>query len=718
MKLTDTYFSRYFFYKLLKHKVLLIVSLVANILALPLMAIITSSSVEGIYNILANITEEAPLSFESKEALANLAGSAESAFVICIFVFAVLTIISIAAPTLVMSYNNKRSDSDMYLSLPISTKGRFLADALAGFFIAVLPLAINFLGGFIFIQKAAGVLSEHFELFDSLGVTDLTRLCVCNAYDMFFLAATTGIITVTAVYFTSLFFTCCTGRRAESVIYSIATPLVALLTINNLVTLILNTTRGITSWPELENIPAHMPVFGTLLAGMGRFTKARTVTSEMVPEVLAFPVTVIISAIIICFLLLFAAYICTKKRKAENTGKPFAIEFIYKVIMTLLVVCFVGMLVVSFRKNQSGLAVTILILFAVYMALQLFHYKSIKKIPMHLLHLVLTSAIAFGGFTLIGLSEGFGYGRYIPDTKQVESIEVCEGYTGFRNDINTLIYTDENDIKKISELHKMCVDNKAETGYWFQITYNMKDGSEITRRYIYNPNINTNVGSEIKKVLLSLPATVNQILLNEHSDQLSGTFMLKEGFLTKELSENGVKKLAEAIKLDIENGSFTTGKTIGYANSYWNNDDGGVGMFEIAITENCENMIAVLKNKENYHSYQANQFYNTREESERPDAIFIAMSYIGEEEHLRYLRFHIRNKDLDNEKVKALTDLFEVHEPDKEKNVSYMIEFNDSGVLMFITAENAEKAEKLIKEIEADREKNNDKVDFAGFYTR
>ena len=209
MKLTDRYFSRYFFYKLAKHKVLLIVSLVANILALPLMAIITSSSVEGIYNILANLTEEASLSFETRTALDNLAGRADSAFVICIFVFAALTIISLAAPTVIMSYNNKRSDSDMYLSLPISTKGRFLADSLAGFVIAVLPLAINFLGGFIFIQKAAGVLSEHFELFNSLSITDLTRLCVCNAYDMFFFAATTGIITVTAVYFTSLFFTCC-----------------------------------------------------------------------------------------------------------------------------------------------------------------------------------------------------------------------------------------------------------------------------------------------------------------------------------------------------------------------------------------------------------------------------------------------------------------------------------------------------------------------------
>ena len=110
MKLTDTYFSRYFFYKLFKHKVLLIVSLVANILALPLMAIITSSSVEGIYNILANLTEEAPLSFETRTALKNLAGSAENAFIICIFVFAALTIISLAAPTVIMSYNNKRSD--------------------------------------------------------------------------------------------------------------------------------------------------------------------------------------------------------------------------------------------------------------------------------------------------------------------------------------------------------------------------------------------------------------------------------------------------------------------------------------------------------------------------------------------------------------------------------------------------------------------------------
>ncbi len=708
MKLIDRYFSRYFFYKLAKHKVLLIVSLVANILALPLMAIITSSSVEGIYNVKTNLTEGAVISYETRKVLEGLADSVENAFVICIFVFAALTIISLAAPTLIMSYNNKRSDSDMYLSLPISTKGRFLADSLAGFVIAVLPLAINFLGGFIFIQKAAGISSEHYELFNTLITSDIGHICVCNAYDTFFFAATTGIITVTAVYFTSLFFACCTGRRAESIIYSLATPLIALLTLNNLVTLILNTTRGITSWPELENIPAHMPVFGTLFAGMGRFTKARTVSSEMVPEVLAFPVSVIISAIIICLLLLFAAYICTKKRKAENTGKPFAIEFIYKVIMTLLVVCFVGLLVVSFRNNQTGLAVSILVLFAIYMALQLFHYKSIKKIPMHLLHFVLTSAIAFGGFTLIGLSEGFGYGNYIPDIDAVQSVTVDESYTGIYNR-DGLIYTDKKDIEMVSQLHKKCVDDNIETGYQFRITYKLKNGTVVSRSYIDGLNVHVDLGKEIRNTLLSSPATIDQVFGGEEISNVEGTFILKEDLTTSGLSEEGTKELMEAIKLDGNAKNLTSGKVIGAAVLFWSDKDIYINA-TIDITENCENIISVLNNKENYVYSRFNQFYSSSEKAAEPDSICMFIENLTDDDFSMGSNFYIRNKDKENDKVKALFELIEFSS--FMLSQPYYVAVNASPISMYISEENADEAERLIKEIEAEREKSGDNIDF------
>ena len=708
MKLIDRYFSRYFFYKLAKHKVLLIVSLVANILALPLMAIITSSSVEGIYNVKTNLTEGAVISYETRKVLEGFADSVENAFVICIFVFAALTIISLAAPTLIMSYNNKRSDSDMYLSLPISTKGRFLADSLAGFVIAVLPLAINFLGGFIFIQKAAVISSEHYELFNTLITSDIGHICVCNAYDTFFFAATTGIITVTAVYFTSLFFACCTGRRAESIIYSLATPLIALLTINNLVTLILNTTRGITSWPELENISAHMPVFGTLFAGMGRFTKARTVSSEMVPEVLAFPVSVIISAIIICLLLLFAAYICTKKRKAENTGKPFAIELIYKVIMTLLVVCFVGLLVVSFRKNQSGLAVSILVLFAIYMALQLFHYKSIKKIPMHLLHLVLTSAIAFGGFTLIGLSEGFGYGNYIPDIDAVQSVTVDESYTGIYNR-DGLIYTDKKDIEMVSQLHKKCVDDNIETGYQFRITYKLKNGTVVSRSYIDGLNVHVDLGKEIRNTLLSSPATIDQVFGGEEISNVEGTFIFKEDLTASGLSEEGTKELMEAIKLDGNAKNLTSGKVIGAAELFWSDKDIYINA-TIDITENCENIISVLNNKENYVYARYNQFYGSSEKAAEPDSICMFIENLTDDDFSTDKNFYIRNKDKENDKVKALFELIEFSS--FMLSQSYYVAVNASPISMYISEENADEAERLIKEIEAEREKSGDNIDF------
>ena len=224
MKAKNSYFSRYLGYKLLKHKVLLIVSVVANILALPLMAFIMSSSIEGLYNLLINSTEESRMSYEFETAINQFISTSESAFLICVLVFGVIAVISLITPTILMSYNHRRSDSDMYLSLPISEKSRFFADTLAGAIIAVLPLALNFLGGIIFIGKGADIMSKYEAFTKDINIPGIANFTVCYPYDFFIFTAIVGVTVVAGIYFSSLFFACCTGKKASSIIFSVAAP--------------------------------------------------------------------------------------------------------------------------------------------------------------------------------------------------------------------------------------------------------------------------------------------------------------------------------------------------------------------------------------------------------------------------------------------------------------------------------------------------------------
>ncbi|MBQ8932376.1 MAG: hypothetical protein IJ045_08095, partial [Ruminiclostridium sp.] len=372
------------------------------------------------------------------------------------------------------------------------------------------------------------------------------------------------------------------------------------------------------------------------------------------------------------------------------------------------VVCFVGLLVVSFRNNQSGLAVTILILFAIYMTLQLFHYKSIKKIPMHLLHLVLTSAIAFGGFTLIGLSEGFGYGNYIPDIDAVQSVTVGESYTGIYNR-DGLIYTDKKDIEMVSQLHKKCVADNVETGYQFRITYKLENGTVVSRSYIDAINVHVDLGKEIRNTLLSSPATIDQIFGGGEISDVEGSFILKEGLTASGLSEEGTKELMEAIKLDGNAKNLTSGKVIGAAELFWSDKDIYINAM-IDITENCENIISVLNNKENYVYSRFNHFYASSEKAAEPDSICMSIENLTDDDFSTDKNFYIRNKDKENDKIKALFELMEFN--NYMLTQSYYVAVNASPISMYVSEENADEAERLIKEIETEREKSGDNIDF------
>ena len=84
-----------------------------------------------------------------------------------------------------------------------------------------------------------------------------------------------------------------------------------------------------------------------------------------------------------------------------------------------------------------------------------------------------------------------------------------------------------------------------------------------------------------------------------------------------------------------------------------------------------------------------------------------------EAEHFLY----VRNKDLENEKVKELMSLIDFGEEAGYAH-PYIVEFDKAenfSVYCGIKEEDIDKASALIAEIKADREKNNDKVDFSGF---
>lgn len=725
MKLTDAYFFRYFFYKLAKHKVLLIISLVANILALPLMSVILSSSVEGIYNLFSTSTEQSRKSYEFEKTLSELTGASESAFLICVIVFAVLCVISLITPTIIMSYNHRRSDNDMHLSLPLTTRGRFFADALAGFVISVLPLSINFLGGSIFIGKGADILSANAEFFAKNPMSGIPLLTVNYAYDFFILASTVGITIVSGVYFSSLFFASCTGKKSSSIIFSIATPAILVGTGVFVSYLIMNTARGIMEWKTVLDIPYYIAPFGMLKMGWDILNEALIHLRHDGASVLQIPLSIIITHIATSVLFFFGAFICSVKRKAENTEKTFSIGFIYKVIMTLFVVFMMSFIVsdnsyvhlVDVPKMIIGVAVALVI----YLAVQLPHYKSVKKLPCLLLHFGVTAAVSLTAFILIAFSQGLGAALYMPSVDEIESVTVPNIAIGIRTE-NDIVLTEKEDIELIVSLHKKCIEADMDTGMYFGMIYKLKNGETVLRAYDYGDE-ETNLRAEVRESLLSLQTVIEQILpeTDNYDPDAEGSFVLNDGEMTAEnLLPDGVMKLIDAIRLDFKAGTLTEGKTIGRVELYWEDSPGHSASASVFVKENAENTLEVLRDKSNYSKKDTPTYYDSTSDIPEEDKIAVI---IGNRNYDFNYKSHIdnflyiRNKDLENEKVKELLSLIDFGE-NGYMSSSYGIWLGTKNMVEHCCAiggKNINKASELIAEIKAERKLNNDEVDFTGF---
>ncbi len=726
MILTDTYFSRYFFYKLAKHKVLLIVSLVANILALPLMTLILSSSVEGVYNLITTSTEQSRKSYEFERTLSELTGASQSAFLICVIVFAVLCVISLITPTVIMTYNHRKSDNDMHLSLPLTTKGRFFADALAGFVISVLPLAINFLGGLIFIGKGADILSANADFFAKYTMTGISLLTVNYAYDFFILASIVGITIVSGVYFSSLFFASCTGKKSSSIIFSIATPAILMGIVIYVSYLIINTARGIMEWETVLDIPCYIAPFGMLKMGWDILNDALIYLRHDGASVLQIPLSIIITHIVTSVLFFFGAFICTVKRKAENTGKAFAIEFIYKVIITIFVVFMMSLIVfdnsytysVDVPKMIIGVAVALVI----YLAVQLLHYKSVKKLPRLLLHFGVSATVSLTAFILIAFSQGLGAALYMPSVDEIESITVPNIAIGIRTE-NDIVLTEKENIELIISLHKKCIEENMNTGINFGMTYKLKNGETVLRAYDYGDE-ETSIRAEVRESLLSLQTVIEQILpeTDNYDPNAEGSFILNDGEMTAEnLLPDGVMKLIDAIRLDFKAGTLTEGKTIGRVELYWEDSPGHSASASVFVKENAENTLEVLRDKSNYSKKDTSIYYDSTDDISEEDRIAVIIgnrnydyNYKLHTDHFLY----IRNKDLENEKVKELLSLIDFGENSYASDYSYGIWLGTQNMVEHccgIGGKNINKASELIAEIKAERKLNNDEVDFTGF---
>ncbi len=213
----------------------------------------------------------------------------------------------------------------------------------------------------------------------------------------------------------------------------------------------------------------------------------------------------VIWVVVLILVLVFAKQYFIKNYKAEkieikSTNKP----------MLAIIGAFIGLsiaqIVLSIIMDESiyndfevtsGLYVALLcVLTVVFAFLTICLVETSFRLNKNKLIAVLSPVSVIVLTLIYAFSGGLGYEKRIPDTKDIETIEISTSFNG-SGVFNTLgsydvysrfedcyTFTTKNDFEVIKDIQKTTIENRdMDTGESISITYVLKDGRMITRNY-------------------------------------------------------------------------------------------------------------------------------------------------------------------------------------------------------------------------------------------
>ena len=485
--------------------------------------------------------------------------------------------------------------ADMELSLPLSAGERFTAGYFSGLAVYILPfIAAQVFSLILFLIGHLAVDGREIYSFADAGISPSDSIVICTFFEDAFPAyielAAGGII-IMAMFYTLwvLTMTFC-GSKTEAVLYGAAANLVMPALYYTFNTLINSKMYGacnyITDKSMLNSLFFAASPIGAAVSLETYiekvFFKGRYSLLGIYWYGYRFDGSFAEFAVpaVICTVIFFtAAMLLYNRRKAEDTGKSFAVKGFYYVVLTCMVFCIL-MLMMNMESetdpnlniNGSTLLPSIAISAAIYIILDCVSGRGIKHIHFSVLKYAVTAAVSFAAYLLIIRTGFFGAEEYVPAVSEIKTATLMgyEGYCGittpqilgfeqaqlaysaYEADIHDS-YTFSGDEAKsiITETHRRQLELHKTSPYSFEdgqlyfsdketmeqgseyycpttvwIKYELKNGSEMERRYIIH------AGAYAK--LLSLETT------GERQDILADT----------------AKKLAEHLKtipeLDID----------------------------------------------------------------------------------------------------------------------------------------------------------------------
>lgn len=484
----------------------------------------------------------------------------------------------------IFNYLYKKSTVDMNLSLPLTTRQRFLSEYLAGLTIYIVPAIIGGLIGTVIL------LTGKHELMEFLKYTIYIGSIVIIGMILYY-SLTVLILSCCGSLFETILSTLLINAMIPASIYLLS------------YTIISNDSFGLSSNSLFLN-----QIFISSPIGNAAFIIYFFDNVNMYGNVNTnLYVHWLIPTLIFTVLIVLLSYFLYKKRKAEQVSKPYVYKFIYYAILFFVTFCIISIFKVSTGSSDytaqtdstpidASFFPAVMCSSIVFFIMEIISNRGFKKFWLSILKFAGTITCIYAVLLLCHATNGFGVNKYVPLESAVDNVIIDFDNTSTYNlpirnkhtihDVVSLHekvikekYEDKNTSHK--EIPESELDQRIKNGALatynrngISITYYLKNGSILTREY--------NVSDEQMEQLYASMMT-GKDYAEYCYNELSYSFAFRvendknarnieiynkinQKISTMKLTVDEFSKLIKAYKNDIENmsaDSFYTDKIIG-----------------------------------------------------------------------------------------------------------------------------------------------------------
>ena len=436
----------------------------------------------------------------------------------------------------------KKTQVDMLYSLPLTGTQRFFSNYLGGCLMYIVPYLAAVLLGWIILFGLSPFVNWGYEFqnYNSFGE-------FMGEIGKYYGLGTLGLLFLMLLYYTlTVLVTVCCGTLFET----LYTTILLNCLIPGTLALIIGV---ITSKLDMEFeyswycIGYMSPIGGliylimlltgemnvTMDSNAYHFSATQTISHQMLPSYCRW----IIAIILLTAAMTAGAWFLYKRRKSEETGKPFVFILAYYIMLTLgtlAILC-----ISAVEENFIGPA--IFIAAVAYFIMEVIRKRGFRKFWLSIVTFAATVIASFGCYALIINTDGFGRTNYVPTALNVRS--VCVEYfdqCSNRQFEYRLEYTDRDVINQIISLHHdLLADRKADNGSkryqtrwaadlnaqmlserWARLDYDRNSYAESTFHYSLPYSITGNFKDLDQNITSSRSQTNNKTMMTSEIDKL------------------------------------------------------------------------------------------------------------------------------------------------------------------------------------------------------